>query len=185
MTNGSSSLVDEITFTLAEEAQDAPTATAILGPFFRADTPYRENGADIVVTKPGDGEMAFMHGCVMDVKTRSPLAGATVEVWQASTNGLYEQQDDQQVEFNLRGKFRTDAEGRYYFYCLRPTPYPVPDDGIFFFPFCECWCVVWMGAHLVYRPCWQDASVNGSSSVPACPHSYHCECRATCCEALY
>jgi catechol 1,2-dioxygenase len=121
--------VDEITFKLAEEAKDAPTATAILGPFFRADTPYRENGADIVVSKPKDGEMTFMHGRVMDFATKKPLVGATVEVWQASTNGLYEQQDPEQVEFNLRGKFKTDADGRYYFYCLRPTPYPVPDDG--------------------------------------------------------
>lgn len=126
---GLESLVDEITFTLADEAKDAPTATAILGPFFRADTPYRENGADIVITKPADGEMAFMHGRVLDFATQKPLAGATVEVWQASTNGLYEQQDPDQVEFNLRGKFRTDEQGRYYFYCLRPTPYPVPDDG--------------------------------------------------------
>ncbi|GLI73623.1 hypothetical protein PoHVEF18_001843 [Penicillium ochrochloron] len=127
---GLESLVDEITFTLAEEAKDAPTATAILGPFFRADTPYRENGADIVVTKPKDGgEMAFMHGQVIDFETKKPLVGADVEVWQASTNGLYEQQDPEQVEFNLRGKFKTDAEGRYNFYCLRPTPYPVPDDG--------------------------------------------------------
>lgn len=121
--------MDEITFTLADEAKDAPTATAILGPFFRADTPYRENGADIVVTKPSDGEMTFMHGRIMDFTTQKPLVGATVEVWQASTNGLYEQQDSEQVEFNLRGKFKTDADGRYYFYCLRPTPYPVPGDG--------------------------------------------------------
>lgn len=123
------SLVDEITFTLAEEAQDAPTATAILGPFFRADTPYRENGEDIVKTKPADGEMTFMHGRVIDFQTKKPLVGATVEVWQASTNGLYEQQDPDQVEFNLRGKFKTDEDGKYAFYCLRPTPYPVPNDG--------------------------------------------------------
>lgn len=121
--------MDEITFTLAAEAKDAPTATAILGPFFRADTPYRENGEDIVKTKPADAEMAFMHGQVMDFETKEPLIGATVEVWQASTNGLYEQQDPDQVEFNLRGKFRTNEEGKYWFYCLRPTPYPVPDDG--------------------------------------------------------
>ncbi|KAJ5184809.1 Intradiol ring-cleavage dioxygenase core [Penicillium cf. griseofulvum] len=126
---GLESLVDEITFTLAGEAQDAPTATAILGPFFRADTPYRENGEDIVKTKPADAEMTFMHGRVMDFQTKQPLVGATVEVWQASTNGLYEQQDPEQVEFNLRGKFKTDEEGRYSFYCLRPTPYPVPNDG--------------------------------------------------------
>ncbi len=30
---GVESLVDEITFTLASDAKDAPTATAILGPF--------------------------------------------------------------------------------------------------------------------------------------------------------
>jgi len=49
--------------------------------------------------------------------------------WQASTNGLYEQQDEDQVEHNLRGKFKTDTNGHYGFYCLRPTPYPVPFDG--------------------------------------------------------
>lgn len=42
-----------------------------------------------------------------------------------SVLGLYEQQDDDQIDCNLRGKFVTDAEGRYSFYCLRPTPYPV------------------------------------------------------------
>lgn len=125
------SLVDEITFTLADEAKDAPTATAILGPFFRPDTPYRKNGDDIVLNKPGDGEMSFMHGRVTNFSTQMPLAGTTVEVWQASTNGLYEQQDSEQTEFNLRGKFQTDQDGAYSFYCLRPTPYPVPDDGLY------------------------------------------------------
>ncbi|KAI9371657.1 Intradiol ring-cleavage dioxygenase [Aspergillus egyptiacus] len=128
---GLESLVDEITFKLADEAADAPTATAILGPFFRADTPFRNNGETIIKTPPkdGKGEVAFMSGRVVDFVTKKPLVNATVEVWQASTNGLYEQQDPEQEEFNLRGKFRTDSEGRYSFYCLRPTPYPVPDDG--------------------------------------------------------
>lgn len=70
-----------------------------------------------------------MHGTVRDLKTKKPVAGAWVDVWQASTNGLYEQQDKDQVEHNLRGKFKTDENGRYAFYCLRPTPYPVPNDG--------------------------------------------------------
>ncbi|RYP46932.1 hypothetical protein DL769_011356 [Monosporascus sp. CRB-8-3] len=30
---------------------------------------------------------------------------------------------------NLRGRFRTDARGRYALVCLRPTAYPVPADG--------------------------------------------------------
>ena len=70
-----------------------------------------------------------MHGTVFDLETKNPIGGAWVDVWQASTNGLYEQQDDAQIDCNLRGKFKTDSEGRYGFYCLRPTPYPVPDDG--------------------------------------------------------
>jgi hydroxyquinol 1,2-dioxygenase len=28
-----------------------------------------------------------------------------------------------------RGRFRTDAEGRYWFWSIRPSYYPVPDDG--------------------------------------------------------
>lgn len=39
--------------------------------------------------------------------------------------GLYEQQDADQQDHNLRGKFITDSDGWYSLYCLRPTPYPV------------------------------------------------------------
>lgn len=70
-----------------------------------------------------------MYGVVRDLKTKEPIEGAWIDVWQASTNGLYEQQDNEQVEHNLRGKFKTGVGGRYAFYCLRPTPYPIPLDG--------------------------------------------------------
>ncbi|QPG94032.1 hypothetical protein C2857_004223 [Epichloe festucae Fl1] len=42
---------------------------------------------------------------------------------------LYEQQDPDQEDHNLRGIFHTDARGKYSLYCLKPTPYPVPTDG--------------------------------------------------------
>ena len=120
-------LVDEITYKLAAQAKNTATPSSVLGPFWRGDTPRRENGSSIVTDV--DGEITYMHGKVLDVVTKEPVKGALVDVWQASTNGLYEQQDEGQVDHNLRGVFRTDEEGRYYFYCLRPTPYPVPDDG--------------------------------------------------------
>lgn len=44
--------------------------------------------------------------------------------------GLYEQQDADQPDHNLRGVFKTDEDGRYGFYCLRPTPYPVSRSSI-------------------------------------------------------
>jgi catechol 1,2-dioxygenase len=125
---GLESLVDEITFKTAGEATNAHTASAILGPFFRHDAPILENESTIV-HGVDDGEMTYMHGTVLDAVTRKPVAGAWIDVWEASTNGLYEQQDPNQVDCNLRGKFKTDANGRYAFYCLRPTPYPIPFDG--------------------------------------------------------
>ena len=124
----SNRLVDEITFKLAAETNDAATASAILGPFFRHDAPILENEATIVHGVE-DGEITYMHGVVRDLQTKEPVEGAWIDVWQASTNGLYEQQDKEQVEHNLRGRFKTDRNGRYAFYCLRPTPYPVPNDG--------------------------------------------------------
>ncbi|KAJ6441093.1 catechol dioxygenase [Purpureocillium lavendulum] len=126
---GLESLVDHITFSAATKSTKGLTASAILGPFWRHDTPLRENGTTISFDTPSDAQVVYMHGTVADVKTGKPLPNATVEVWQASTNGLYEQQDDKQVEHNLRGVFKADAEGKYSLYCLRPTPYPIPEDG--------------------------------------------------------
>ncbi|KJK81183.1 hypothetical protein H634G_03717 [Metarhizium anisopliae BRIP 53293] len=122
-------LVDDITYTTAIHSANGLTASAILGPFWRHDTPHRDNGTTITFDTPPDGQVVYMHGKVTDVTTGKPLQNASVDVWQASTNGLYEQQDDDQKEHNLRGVFHTDAEGCYSFYCLRPTPYPVPMDG--------------------------------------------------------
>lgn len=126
---GLESLVDEITNKLLVGADYETTKSAILGPFFRTDTPATPNDASIVLTMPPDGEVAFMHGIVRDAATGAAVPGVTVDVWQCSTNGLYEQQDPGQAEFNLRGKLTTDENGYYGLYCLRPVPYPVPNDG--------------------------------------------------------
>ncbi|KAH8587901.1 putative hydroxyquinol 1,2-dioxygenase [Bisporella sp. PMI_857] len=126
---GLESLVDDITFSAAAHAPDAHTATAILGPFFRHDAPHYPNGTSIVKTAPEDGEFTYMHGQVLDAATGAPVAGATIDIWQASTNGLYEQQDPDQEDCNLRGRFKTDENGNYSLYCLKPTPYPIPFDG--------------------------------------------------------
>ncbi|ESZ91722.1 catechol dioxygenase [Sclerotinia borealis F-4128] len=126
---GLESLVDEITYKKAADAVDAPTVSAILGPFFRHDAPKLENESSIIQTAVDDGETIYMYGIVANHETNKPIVGATVDVWQASTNGLYEQQDDEQADHNLRGQFKTDENGHYGFYCLKPTPYPVPSDG--------------------------------------------------------
>lgn len=80
-------LVDDITFSAATKSSSGLTASAILGPFWREDHPVRPNGTTISFDTPEDAQVAFMHGHVTDVKTGEPIAGATVDVWQASTNG--------------------------------------------------------------------------------------------------
>lgn len=125
---GLESLVDEITYKLATDATDAPTSSAILGPFWRANAPARKMGESIVHNIT-DGDDTFMHGKITDYLTGEPIEGAELDVWHTAPNGLYEQQDEDQVDFNLRGRFTTGKDGRYNFYCLRPTSYPIPYDG--------------------------------------------------------
>lgn len=82
-------LVDDITFTKATKSSSGLTSSAILGPFWREDHPVRPNGTTISFDTPEDAQVAFMHGQVTDVKTGKPIVGATVDIWQASTNGNY------------------------------------------------------------------------------------------------
>jgi catechol 1,2-dioxygenase len=74
------------------------------------------------------GEPVFVSGRVLDPDGR-PVAGATLDVWQTSGNGLYDTQDPEQPVNNLRGLFTTGADGRYFFRTVRPMPYSVPTDG--------------------------------------------------------
>ena len=67
-------------------------------------------------------------GVVRDIHGRV-IPNAVVDVWQASPVGLYENQDPEQEEMNLRGKFRADENGSYHFRSVRPAGYPVPTHG--------------------------------------------------------
>ena len=125
---GIESLVDEITFKVATDAPDHPTATAILGPFWREDAPRRSMG-DTIVHGIENGDHTFMHGRVTDFVTGKPIENAELDIWHTAPNGLYEQQDPDQIDFNLRGRFTTGNDGEYSLYCLRPTSYPIPFDG--------------------------------------------------------
>jgi catechol 1,2-dioxygenase len=59
----------------------------------------------------------------------APIVGAELDVWQNGSNQLYAVQDDDAPDDHLRGRFATDAEGRFAFRAVRPVPYPIPDDG--------------------------------------------------------
>src|SRR6201987_2959831 len=103
------------------------TAAALLGPFWRANSPKTENGGAIVRSPPPGPELFV--ACELGDASGKPIANVEVDVWQSSPVGLYENQDDTQADMNLRGKFTTDAAGRFSFRSVKPAGYPVPTDG--------------------------------------------------------
>ncbi|MEM9133232.1 MAG: dioxygenase [Actinomycetota bacterium] len=121
---GIESLVDAIT----HDAQGDETESAVLGPFYREGAPVK--GFDDTISMRGalDGETARIRGRVVD-RNGEPIAGATLDVWETARNGMYEQQDPDQPDMNLRGLFETAADGTYSIRCVRPVSYPIPFDG--------------------------------------------------------
>ena len=106
----------------------APTSHSLLGPFWRMHSPPTANGASIV-RSPTPGSELFVTGRVVD-RDANPIPGAEVDVWHASPAGLYENQDAAQADMNLRGKFVTDDDGRFWFRTVKMTGYPIPTDGV-------------------------------------------------------
>jgi hydroxyquinol 1,2-dioxygenase len=99
----------------------------LLGPFWRKDSPRTENGGSLLRSAT-PGPALFFKGRVRDAESK-PVAGAEVDVWHASPVGLYENQDPEQAEMNLRGKFTTDANGEFSFRTIKPAGYPIPTNG--------------------------------------------------------
>lgn len=103
------------------------TTANLMGPFWRLNSPNTPQGGSIV-RGPTPGEPVFVQAQVVDINGQ-PVVDAEVDVWQSSSEGFYENQDPQQVDMNLRGKFRTDAQGRVRFRTIKPSGYPIPVDG--------------------------------------------------------
>ncbi|MFO1121974.1 MAG: intradiol ring-cleavage dioxygenase [Hyphomicrobiales bacterium] len=113
--------------TLNHEKMSGETESTVLGPFYIPNAPRYENGANICLD--GKGEPVWVHGRVTNVRGR-PIAGATLEVWQANEDGYYDvQQKGIQPDMNLRGIFTSDKDGRFSFRSAYPRFYPIPHDG--------------------------------------------------------
>ena len=120
---GVSMLVDAIN----NRKPSGASESTVLGPFHVAGAPELPMGANICLDQKG--ENMVIHGHVRDVEGK-PIAGATLDVWQANDEGFYDvQQKGIQPDFNLRGLFRTGPDGSYWFRAVKPKYYPIPHDG--------------------------------------------------------
>lgn len=102
------------------------TESTILGPFYVPGAAPREYGAAMAEVPAGDP--VWVHGQVRSTDG-TPLAGAELDVWQNGDDELYAVQDPDAPEHHLRGRFTTRDDGTYGFVAVRPTPYPIPNDG--------------------------------------------------------
>jgi catechol 1,2-dioxygenase len=120
---GVSMLVDAINHARPPGA----TENTVLGPFYVPGAPRLQHGANISLD--GKGEPLLVRGRITDTQGQ-PIAGATLDVWQGNEDGFYDvQQKGIQPEWNLRGVFETDGQGRYWFRSAKPRHYPIPSDG--------------------------------------------------------
>jgi hydroxyquinol 1,2-dioxygenase len=113
------------TITINNEAYADATEATVFGPFFLEGSPDVGLGGDVARGAPG--EPCWVEGRVTDTEGR-PIGNARIEVWEADSDGLYDvQYADGRV--SARGHLHTDPDGRYRFWAVTPTPYPIPDDG--------------------------------------------------------
>lgn len=90
-----------------------PTAKNIEGPFYKKGAPHRS-----VLVDPKDaGERLLLTGTLRSTRCE-PIAGATIDVWQANAAGAYDLEG-----FRFRGALTTDAKGRWELRSIVPGRY--------------------------------------------------------------
>ena len=114
-----------LTVAVNQPADPRATESTVFGPFFVEGSPQVPLGGDIA--EHASGQPCWVEGTVRDLDGR-PVGDARVDVWEADDDGMYDVQyaDDRTA---ARGHLFTDDEGRYAFWAVTPTPYPIPHDG--------------------------------------------------------
>lgn len=82
------------------------------GPYYQANTPFRDN----IAPDESNGEKLIVSGRVLMSDCVTPLANAVVDIWQANESGNYEDEW-------YRGRVTTDAHGNYSFTTVIPLGY--------------------------------------------------------------
>ena len=111
---------------LAHPPVGGATESTVFGPFFFAGSPAIENGGDLSAGAPG--RPCLMQGRIMSTSGEA-IPTATIEVWQADEDGFYDVQIADLDRLRGRGHLTPDAAGRFWFWSVLPTAYPIPDDG--------------------------------------------------------
>jgi hydroxyquinol 1,2-dioxygenase len=117
--------VSMLTIAVNQPAEPAATEATVFGPFFVEGAPEVAYGGDVAAG--ASGQPCWVDGTVRGLDGE-PVPGARVDVWEADDEARYDVQygDDRTAG---RGHQTTDGRGGYGFWCVTPTPYPIPHDG--------------------------------------------------------
>ena len=101
---------------------------AIEGPFYLPGAP-KLKAPYVLPQRPDEtGDVLFFNGRVVDTAGRA-LPDVEFDLWHADANGYYANIHPGVPEWNLRGRFYSDADGRYEVRTIVPPPYEIPKDG--------------------------------------------------------
>jgi maleylacetate reductase len=114
-----------LTVAINAPASAGATESTVVGPFFTDDSPEVPLGGDIAGA--AKGQPCYASGTVRGT-SGEPVPGARIEVWESDEDGFYDvQYPDGRT--GGRGWLRSAPDGNYWFWSVRPAPYPIPDDG--------------------------------------------------------
>ncbi len=92
------------------------------GPAYKAGAPFSDD-----LVKPGlGGTPLVLSGSVYSTKG-DPLENAVLDFWEANMEGVYDQ-----AGYTLRGKVKTDGQGRYRVRLLVPKAYRISPASDFY-----------------------------------------------------
>ncbi|MDF0752584.1 hydroxyquinol 1,2-dioxygenase [Marinobacter sp. 71-i] len=118
--------VSTLTIGLNQHRGDHCLEETVEGPFYWEGAPEMALGSDI--SQGAVGEKAYYFGRVLN-SADEPLANALLDVWSGDGEGHYDMQSPDEDRMQARAKIRTDSEGRYSFWSIKPNYYPIPTDG--------------------------------------------------------
>jgi catechol 1,2-dioxygenase len=139
--------VDEVT-----HAASTSSTTTIQGPFYVPGAPLLDPPYKLPRRADEAGDAVMVSGTVRSTDGE-PLSGAELDMWQATGEipGQYSNIHPGLPDYNLRGRFRTDAKGRFEVQTVIPAQYEIRKSG----PTGELFELIgrsaWRPAHLHFK----------------------------------
>jgi catechol 1,2-dioxygenase len=117
--------VDDVT-----HASCAGSTTTIEGPFYVEGAPLLDHPYQLPRRPDEAGDVLVFSGTVKTAEGQ-PLSDAELDMWQATGDlpGRYSNVHPGIPDYNLRGRFHTDEQGKFQVQTVVPSPYEIRKGG--------------------------------------------------------